>query len=110
MGDVINISEHRKQEEQDNHDPHISGLAKCLNCEFEAYHSAPVGVTHMECPNCSTMKVVWVYPIGASEGDLVYQCYHCDNEAFTHLIRKGDHRVFCTNCGAEQHLDEMFFD
>lgn len=74
-------------------DPHVSGEARCMECEHTWVAVAPIGVTNFECPNCHTHKGVWCSPIAWSAYP-VRTC-ECGNQ-FYHITPEG---AYCPRCG-----------
>jgi hypothetical protein len=83
MGDLINIADHK---------PHLSGIAKCLQCGHEWEAVAPVGsASCLECENCHTYKGVMK---GLASPDVMYMC-NCGNDVFY----VGPDGPMCCLCG-----------
>jgi phage FluMu protein Com len=83
---------------QIEYDAHLSGDARCLCCGHEWVAAAPVGVTELECPECRTMKGVY---IGMTAPEVVFECT-CGNQ---HFFIDPD-GVMCAICGNRPNLDE----
>lgn len=86
--EVIQLAEYR---------PHVSGMARCINCKYEWSAVAPFESRRdpLECPKCGHMKghLPFEYePFGE-----VWNC-SCGNDLFyvQHDV------VFCPNCGETQ--------
>lgn len=77
-------------------DPHGSGDAFCLKCGHEWVAVAPIGVTHLQCPECKTMKGHWKFEFFPKE-QMVREC-QCGNQLF-YLTPEGH---LCPNCGIYQ--------
>ncbi len=72
-----------------------TGKAKCLACKHEWVAVAPVGVTWMECPEC-TLERGRFFAQHVREGEH-WQC-NCGNDLF-YVSPDG---VYCPNCGEWQ--------
>ncbi|MEH6483041.1 MULTISPECIES: hypothetical protein [Pseudomonas] len=83
-------------------EPHASGEAICRNCKHEWAAVAPVGVTQLECPECSTEQGAFKYPFGPAVGDDSYTC-NCGSEDFFIMRKAGNvsGEVRCRQCGVE---------
>lgn len=79
--------------------PHISGTAKCLDCEDEFIAVEKEGAYSIECPSCKTERAVWYMPIVPQEGEAVYVC-GCRGDMF--LVQQDG--ILCAKCG-KRHTD-----
>lgn len=87
-----NILAFRPREKQD---PHITGDARCISCEYEWVAVAPVGAVWLECPACGSRKGLMRF---ACERDGLQWTCGCDNTLF-HVTPDG---IYCPNCGEYQ--------
>lgn len=78
-------------------EPHGSGEAFCIGCGHEWVAVAPVGVTHLQCPECKTMKGHFKFEYYPEVGSFVREC-NCGNQLF--YLTKDGH--LCPNCGTYQ--------
>jgi Zn finger protein HypA/HybF involved in hydrogenase expression len=76
----------------DDHRPHISGTAKCMDCGHEWPAVAPIGVCTLECPKCGTMRGTWKFDVSRDEP---YWTCNCGNKLF-YMTPEG---MFCPRCG-----------
>lgn len=83
-----------KPDSQDDGE-HLSGPARCIECRHEWEAVAPVGTYELECPQCESMKGIFVWPVD-EDGDR-WQC-HCGSDAFR--VLRG--AIMCYRCGTEQ--------
>jgi hypothetical protein len=88
MSNVIDFGQARQERE-----PHVTGLAVCLNCKAEWSAVAPVGTFTFTCPECNTdhgvLKGTVLY------GEEVFTCRcGCD------LLRASRNNLYCAHCGA----------
>lgn len=91
LGNVVSLDSRR---------PHISGVARCLECGHEHAAVAPVGVTDMECPACGLMRAVWWSSPWPEDG--WWQC-DCGGAAFAvNTIRQ----TVCLRCGSAQEFGD----
>ena len=79
-------------------DPHIAGNAVCLNCQRSWVAVAPVGSTSLECPDCGTMKGVFVNPVEDVGAGVEHWRCGCGN----YYLLMTRTRVYCPNCGETQ--------
>lgn len=77
--------------------PHMEGQAVCLNCAHKWVSVSPIGVCHLECPECGTMKGVYNNLCEPEEGTAVWTC-KCE---CYHFILRED-RIMCAHCGEVQ--------
>ncbi len=92
---MSNIVEFKKKEQQ-----LAGGEAFCLQCQHEWGAVAETGTTHLECPECKTMKGLFKYPCYPPYGTLIMVC-NCGNDLF-YLTKEGH---LCANCGTYQYYD-----
>jgi len=86
---VINMADHK---------PHLSGEAKCIGCLYEWVAVSPVGATELECPECGTLKGVY---LGMVTPNLVLEC-NCGNQ---HFFIDPDWPM-CSLCGTRMIFDD----
>lgn len=89
---MSNVVELKKKKE-----PHGAGEAFCLQCGHEWVAVAPIGVVHLNCPNCGTCKGLYRFPFAPNEGEVERVC-NCGNKYFCFTL-KGH---MCPNCGTYQ--------
>jgi len=81
----------------DEHRPHLSGKARCLNtdCRFEWEAVAPIGARWLECPSCSLERGRFLAQVErpGSHWHCVCGCdlFYCTDTGF-----------YCPNCGLWQ--------
>ena len=100
-GNVVSLADARAERT-----PHLSGEARCINCNHSWAAVAPVGAWQLECPACGTLHGLWRYPVGGRDEDPTLLC-KCGCEAMTAYIRDGFKRVRCMRCGTDQ-TDALF--
>ena len=88
-------------------EPHISGQAVCLACRHHWVAVAPVGSVDLQCPSCETMRGLMQYPVGAAEGDNVFQCA-CGAQHFFFRLRADRVQIMCIGCGVDASIDDVF--
>ena len=93
MSNVTNILEHQ---------PHMTGEAKCLACGHEWVAVAPIGTVAFECPKCGLDKGQTKYPCQPPEGSDIWEC-NCGSQTF--FIRPTG--FMCTNCGVSEGYDVL---
>lgn len=76
--------------------PHLSGQARCLQCNHEWAAVVPVGCHEFECPECHTFKGVLVYGCQAEFAEWTCGC-GCN---LFKISSPGN--VLCWKCGAAQ--------
>ncbi len=86
MGTVHNLDDYR---------PHVTGQARCLDCNHEWVAVAPNAAEWLECHACTLMRGRFVYGCSPEAGSPVYMCPGCGNDVF-HAQPAG---LFCLNCG-----------
>ena len=102
MSNVIDLDSRRPN-------PHSSGQAKCLACNFSWVAVAPVGTHQHECPRCHTMRGVWIHPHALSSAYGTYTCFSCSGRAFEIARhREGGYWIMCMTCGQLHGLDDVF--
>ena len=79
----------------DDFRPHLSGIARCLNCKHEHVAVAPVGTLWMECPECGLLRAIFK---NAIQRDGVHWNCGCGYDLF-HITPDG---IYCPNCGEWQ--------
>lgn len=92
-------------------DPHISGAAICLACRHEWTGVAPIGVFELECPECSTMRGVWRYPLKSSADYAIWTCTvdGCECQHMTIAAHKeGGYWIECCRCGYLHSVESVF--
>lgn len=52
--------------------PTITGGARCVHCEHEWVGVAPLGTSVLECPECHSMKGLFVWPVERPE--IAFKC------------------------------------
>ncbi|MGH8446879.1 MAG: hypothetical protein ACREVL_16525 [Solimonas sp.] len=93
---VISLAERRAaREESREHDPHLSGPARCMQCSHQWVAVAPVGTVWLECPACHCVKGVFEGAVGPGQDDAQWRCA-CGGYLF--YISKA-HGVCCCQCG-----------
>lgn len=102
MADVLKFPAKEEQE------PHLSGIARCLDCKHEHVAVAPVGVTVMECPKCGTMRSVWCGPAYPPKDGKIFVCGACDATAFCFTLKEDGTHIQCLGCGVEPSIDSVF--
>lgn len=75
---------------------HLSGPARCIECRHEWEAVAPVGTYELQCPQCSSMKGIFVWSV--DEDGLDRWICHCGADAFM-VLRDA---IMCYRCGTEQ--------
>jgi len=88
--DIIDLDLRRPEKT----DPHLAGKAKCTACSHNWAAVAPVGTDRLECPNCQTLRGVWLSFCTGREGVALYTC-RCGCDVF---VLTPDELV-CTACG-----------
>lgn len=84
MSNVISI---------DSKKPQMSGDARCIECGREWIAVAHVGTSQLECPQCKSMKGIFVNPCCRfSEPHLTCSC----GNDYLHIIPTG---YYCPRCG-----------
>lgn len=78
----------------------MQGAAKCLNCEHMWTGKLPVGQTELQCPECLTMKGVFVWPIIPEEG---FECANCGNIVWY----VGLNGIWCSHCATHYEFDDL---
>lgn len=86
-----------------------SGEAICIGCRHQWVQVSPVGTRWLECPGCGSNKGIYKQPFGAGEGDSVFTCGDCDNEALTAYKHEGLFYLRCMSCGTD-HTNAVFGD
>lgn len=77
---------------------HRTGEAICRGCRHEWVAVAEGDGLELECPECHTMKGVFKWPYGPSEGQLGYQCNcGCDDYFIMKRTAQSVAGVFCRN-------------
>ena len=94
MSDEANIVAFRQP--CNDHDPHIQGAARCIECGHVWQAVAPVGTVGLECPACKTERGAFVGMI-PPDSELVRRC-DCGNDLFF-VLPDG---VLCARCGTMQ--------
>lgn len=74
--------------------PHLSGKALCLNCNYSWVATAEVGTTSLECPECKTAQGVFD---GICAPEQFWEC-RCTCRHFF-VTQKS---AVCCHCGLEQ--------
>lgn len=77
--------------------PHLTGKARCLQCEHEWISVSPVGVDALECPECNTLHGVFIYPT-EPKTEQMWEC-SCGSNLFFLL---DTHELQCYKCGTCQ--------
>lgn len=95
MGEVISLLRNVESEKQ-----MASGEAVCMQCNHKWVAVAEVGANRFECPECHTMKGLWMFEFSPADGELVRTC-NCGNQLF--LLTPEGH--LCPNCGTYQMYD-----
>lgn len=97
MAEIVQL--HKPIEETN----HLVGTAKCLDCGIEWKAVAPVGTTHLECPNCATSRGVLAGPVDAHVGEGVWEC-NCGCNLFK-IVADAHGKfqcILCIKCGLGQ--------
>lgn len=87
---VIDLSAHRPN-------PHLAGKAKCTACGHGWAAVAPVGTDRLECPNCKTLRGVWLAFCTGREG-IAFRVCQCGCDVFVLSVEE----LVCTACGRFQ--------
>lgn len=74
---------------------HLSGPARCIECRHEWEAVAPVGTYELQCPQCESMKGMYIGPV--DEDGEKWIC-HCGSDAFKVLRAE----IICYRCGTDQ--------
>lgn len=83
--------------------PHMSGHARCIQCQHTWVATAPVGTYWLECPECGTNKGAFQeHCFFAEDSDTPVWSCECENQLFF-VTHEG---VFCPNCGVYQAFPE----
>jgi len=94
MNNIINISDYK---------PHASGECKCMACGHEWSSTIPLPIKcDLECPKCRLPRGTTKYPLGLSEGSLIFRC-NCGCENFAVAIGK----IMCISCGTTTNLEDL---
>jgi len=92
MGDVVQLTDAKAKRE-----PHLSGPARCFNCEQQWVAVAPVGTSGwLECPQCHLLRGRLIYP--CLKADALHWKCHCGNDLF-YVTPQG---YYCPQCGVNQ--------
>lgn len=94
MTNVVSLKQYKEE-----HEPHLTGDAKCLACGHEWVAVAPVGGSEFECPQCGCMK--GVYQMFVIDDPEIWVC-NCGCDIF----RVTPDYIYCVNCGTEQTFPE----
>lgn len=105
MSDVVSLNDRRQEKS-----PHLSGKCRCAACGHVWQAVAPIGTMNLECPECLTMRGLWMHPFGPADGNLIYSCTLCDSTCMTAWRTKAspEVRIMCVGCGSPQSVDSMF--
>lgn len=80
---------------------HLSGEAKCMNCDNTWQAVSPVGrFDELQCPVCNTMKGVMSY------GCVPEVYWECDCGCHLFSISGKTHELICWQCGTGQRFGE----
>lgn len=82
-------------------DPHLSGIAICINCQRQWAANAPVGTVWLACPTCTLIRGRFLHHAEIRRGS--HWTCRCGCNLF--LIAP-DFDVYCPNCGTSQDFPE----
>lgn len=91
MSNVISFSREEKT-------PHLTGDAKCVDCQHEWVGVAPVCTIWLECPSCFMMRGRFVNKVVKDRPHWVCNC-GCD------LFFATLDGFYCPNCGKDQVIE-----
>lgn len=85
---VVEFRARKPESEQ----PHISGMARCLDCKHEWAAVAPLQTIWLECPKCTLLRGRFTGPYEKAHAH--WEC-KCGNDLFC-VTPDG---YYCPNCG-----------
>lgn len=108
-GEVSNVVDFAaaKKEREETPTPMWRGRGKCLDCKHEWMAACPYlddygAQLELECPQCKTMRGVWMGQFAPAPGELLFIC-GCGAAQFA-IIKTGPQ---CVGCGREHAWDTV---
>lgn len=94
---MTNIATFPNKSDSQDDCKHLSGPARCIECRHEWVAVAPVGTYELQCPQCESIKGMYIGPVDEDENVDRWQC-HCGCDVFK-MLRDA---IMCYRCGTEQ--------